>query len=53
LCEVIHERREKHGFLLSAWVFLPNHWHAIFYPPYPLTISLVMESIKVGVSAPG
>ena len=39
LGEVIHERREQHGFLLSAWVFLPNHWHAIFYPPYPLTIS--------------
>ena len=50
LCEVIHERREKHGFLLSAWVFLPNHWHAIFYPPYPLTISRVMESIKVGAT---
>jgi len=47
---VIHERREKHGFLLSAWVFLPNHWHAIFYPPYPLTISRVMESIKVGAT---
>ena len=31
---VIHERRKKHGFLLSAWVFLPSHWHAIFYPPY-------------------
>jgi len=47
---VIHERRKKHGFLLSAWVFLPNHWHAIFYPPYPLTISRVMESIKVGAT---
>ena len=47
---VIHERREKHGFLLSAWVFLPNHWHATFYPPYPLTISRVMESIKVGAT---
>jgi len=43
-------RRKKHGFLLSAWVFLPNHWHAIFYPPYPLTISRVMESIKVGAT---
>jgi len=47
---VIHERRKKHGFLLGAWVFLPNHWHAIFYPPYPLTISTVMESIKVGAT---
>ena len=47
---VIDERRKKHGFLLSAWVFLPDHWHAIFYPAYPLTISRVMESIKVGAT---
>ena len=29
-------------------MFLPDHWHAIFFPPHPLTISDVMESIKVG-----
>jgi putative transposase len=46
LARVIHERREEHKFLLTAWVVLPDHWHAIFYPPYPLTISRVMESIK-------
>ena len=50
LAQVIHERRAEHGFLLTAWVFLPDHWHAIFYPPYPLTISRVMESIKVGAT---
>jgi REP-associated tyrosine transposase len=48
LARVIRERRTKHGFLLTAWVFLPDHGHAILYPPYPLTISRVMESIKVG-----
>ena len=47
---VIHERREEHGFLLSAWVFLPDHGHAILYPPYPLTISTAMESIKDGAT---
>jgi REP element-mobilizing transposase RayT len=46
LAQVIRERRLEHGFLLSAWVFLPDHWHAIFYPADPLTISRVMESIK-------
>jgi putative transposase len=46
LARVIDERRHEHGFLLTAWVFLPDHWHAIFYPPHPLTISTVMESIK-------
>jgi len=47
LARVIHERREEHGFLLTAWVFLPDHGHAIFNPRKPVTISRVMESIKV------
>ena len=45
---VIGERRRKHGFLLTAWVFLPDHWHAILFPRHPLSISTVVESIKVG-----
>ncbi len=51
LAKVVAERREKHGFLLTAWVLLPDHWHAIFYPRSPLTISRVMESIKVGATS--
>ena len=55
LAEVVRERRKKHRFLLAAWVFLPDHWHAIIFPRSPLTISRVMprpdgvsgESIKV------
>ena len=50
LARVIHERRLKHGYLLSAWVFLPDHGHGIFYPAYPLTICTVRESIKVGAT---
>jgi REP element-mobilizing transposase RayT len=50
LARVIDERRHEHGFLLTAWVFLPDHWHAIFYPAHPLTISRVMESIKDGAT---
>ena len=50
LAHVIHERRAQHGFLLTAWVLMPDHWHAIFYPAYPLTLSTVMESIKVGAT---
>jgi len=50
LAQVINERRGEHGFLLSAWVFLPDHWHAIFYPRHPLTISRVMEAIKDGAT---
>jgi putative transposase len=48
LARVVRERREKHHFLLTAWVFLPDHWHAILFPRFPLSISRVMESIKVG-----
>jgi putative transposase len=50
LATVIGERRAEHDFLLTAWVFLPDHWHAIFYPPHPLTISRVMEAIKDGAT---
>jgi len=39
--------RRKHGFLITAWVFLPDHWHAIIYSPYPLSISRVFKAVKV------
>jgi putative transposase len=48
LARVVRERREKYHFLLTAWVFLPDHWHAILFPRFPVTISRLMESIKVG-----
>jgi len=48
LARVVRERRQKYHFLLTAWVLLPDHWHATFFPPFPLTISTVMEAIKVG-----
>lgn len=50
LARIIAERRTKHRFFLTAWVFLPDHWHAIICPMYPLTIATVMESIKVGAT---
>jgi len=43
----IARMRAKHGYLLTAWVFLPDHWHAILYPPYPLRISVVLSAVKV------
>ncbi len=50
LAKVLRERREVHRFLLTAWVFLPDHWHAIIFPRSPLTISRVMESLKVSAT---
>ena len=46
LARVVRERRRKYHFLLTAWVLLPDHWHAIFFPPFPLTISSLREAIK-------
>jgi putative transposase len=45
LAQVIRERRKQHGFLLTAWVFLPDHGHAIVYPSFPLTISRVAHTL--------
>ena len=47
LAKAIQSARASHHFLLTAWVFLPDHWHAIIFPHHPLTISRVMEVIKV------
>ena len=47
LARVLEERRKKYVFLLTAWVLLPDHWHAIFFPKSRLTLSRVMEAIKV------
>jgi putative transposase len=47
LARVLAARRHEHGFLLTAWVFLPDHWHAILGPRHPLDISRVMEAVKV------
>jgi putative transposase len=38
--------RAMHPFYLTAWVFLPDHWHAICASAYPLTISLLLKSLK-------
>lgn len=50
LAQVVQERRKAHGFLLTAWVFLSDHWHAIIFPRFPRTIARVLESIKVGAT---
>jgi REP-associated tyrosine transposase len=46
LALALKRARRQHPFYLTAWVFLPDHWHAICAPVYPLTISPVMKSAK-------
>jgi putative transposase len=47
LARSIAKMRRKHGFALTAWVFLPDHWHAIIYPSHPLSISVVLKAVKI------
>ena len=42
LCSAIADARKEQGFWVTAWVFLPDHWHAIVCPRYLLTISSVL-----------
>lgn len=46
LGEVFMETRAELGFALCGYVFLPDHWHALLWPSYPLTISQVMQRLK-------
>ncbi|MGH9469728.1 MAG: REP-associated tyrosine transposase [Terriglobia bacterium] len=42
----IDESRGKLGFLLCGYVLMPDHWHALIWTAYPLTISRVVQDIK-------
>jgi putative transposase len=46
LALAFHRARLTRPFYLTAWVFLPDHWHVIAAPTYPLTISQVLKSLK-------
>jgi len=47
LAQALREARRRQGFRITAWVFLPDHWHTILYPPYPLTVSQAMKAAKL------
>ena len=46
LARAFNRARALHPFYLTAWVFLPDHWHCIGAPVYPVTTSLAMKSVK-------
>ena len=46
LARAFNRARALLPFYLTAWVFLPDHWHCICGPIYPVTISLAMKSVK-------
>jgi REP element-mobilizing transposase RayT len=50
LAQCLSVVRARKRFLLTAWVFLPDHWHAILFPPFSLTVSASMKSVKLSSS---
>jgi putative transposase len=40
------ESRRRLGFALCGYVLMPDHWHALLRPTYPLTISRVGQDVK-------
>ncbi len=46
LADAFEASQKQVGFLLTAWVFLPDHWHAILCRRPPIRISDAMQMIK-------
>ena len=44
--EALAASRRKLCFLLHGYVVMPDHWHALIWTSYPLTISRVVQDIK-------
>jgi REP element-mobilizing transposase RayT len=40
------ESRRRLRFLLLGYVVMPDHWHALIWPAYPLTISRLVQDVK-------
>ena len=36
----------KLGFLLCGYVVMPDHWHALIWTAFPLTISRAVQDVK-------
>jgi putative transposase len=46
IMEVIEESSHRLGALFCGYVLMPDHWHALIAPTYPVSISLVMRQVK-------
>ncbi len=46
LIEVFKIVRARLEFLLCGYVLMPDHWHALIWPPFPLSISKVLQELK-------
>jgi REP element-mobilizing transposase RayT len=46
LIHVLEASRRRLGFLLCGYVLMPDHWHALIWPQYPLLIEQVLHDAK-------
>lgn len=46
LIGAIDASRAKVGFKLLGYVLMPDHWHALIWTGYPLTISRAVQDVK-------
>jgi putative transposase len=46
LIDVLKASRRRLGFLLCGYVLMPDHWHALIWPSYPLLIWQVLHDAK-------
>ncbi len=47
LAGVFDRVRRRRGFLLSGYVFMPDHWHALIFPAPSDTLPRIMGSLKI------
>jgi REP element-mobilizing transposase RayT len=46
LIGALEAARRRLGFLLCGYVLMPDHWHALIWVGYPLSISAVIHDVK-------
>jgi putative transposase len=47
LAGVFNRVRERRGFLLSGYVFMPDHWHGLIFPAATDTLPRLMGALKI------
>ena len=48
--EQLRLTRERHDFLLYAWVLMPNHAHLFMREPHDGIVSEILKTLKLGLS---
>jgi len=46
MIDVMGGSRGRLGFMLCGYVLMPDHWHALTWTAYPLTISQAVHDVK-------